>query len=291
MRSRRRRGRRRRRPGRTRRGSGRRGRRMRPRRRSVYPRPAVVRSRRRRSGEGLRTSREHRRGCENSGYLSYSSPKWARHKLSPRLFSIRYFYLNGLFIQPCAFLRFSRSRLARRHHRLGARSGLRSRLVYRRSRLSWARLRSGLMYSGSRFAWLRPGLVYSGSRFAWLRSRLVYSRAGFAGLRTGLVYSGSRFAWLRPRFVYSRSGLRPRFRRGLMYPGLRPRPRLRAGLRSRHRRGASRHHRHRYERRRNFSRLSEKISVHYEHSPFSFCPRFVSLCGYYYRRGMWRISV
>lgn len=99
MRSRRRRGRRRRRPGRTRRGSGRRGRRMRPRRRSVYPRPAVVRSRRRRSGEGLRTSREHRRGCENSGYLSYSSPKWARHKLSPRLFSIRYFYLNGLFIQ------------------------------------------------------------------------------------------------------------------------------------------------------------------------------------------------
>lgn len=88
MRSRRRRGRRRRRPGRTRRGSGRRGRRMRPRRRSVYPRPAVVRSRRRRSGEGLRTSREHRRGCENSGYLSYSSPKWARHKLSPRLFSI-----------------------------------------------------------------------------------------------------------------------------------------------------------------------------------------------------------
>ena len=99
MRSRRRRGRRRRRPGRTRRGSGRRGRRMRPRRRSVYPRPAVVRSRRRRSGEGLRASREHRRGCENSGYLSYSSPKWARHKLSPRLFSIRYFYLNGLFIQ------------------------------------------------------------------------------------------------------------------------------------------------------------------------------------------------
>ena len=72
---------------------------MRPRRRSVYPRPAVVRSRRRRSGEGLRASREHRRGCENSGYLSYSSPKWARHKLSPRLFSIRYFYLNGLFIQ------------------------------------------------------------------------------------------------------------------------------------------------------------------------------------------------
>lgn len=99
MRSRRRRGRRRRRPGRTRRGSGRRGRRMRPRRRSVYPRPAVVGSRRRRSGEGLRASREHRRGCENSGYLSYSSPKWARHKLSPRLFSIRYFYLNGLFIQ------------------------------------------------------------------------------------------------------------------------------------------------------------------------------------------------
>ena len=99
MRSRRRRGRRRRRPGRTRRWSGRRGRRMRPRRRSVYPRPAVVRSRRRRSGEGLRASREHRRGCENSGYLSYSSPKWARHKLSPRLFSIRYFYLNGLFIQ------------------------------------------------------------------------------------------------------------------------------------------------------------------------------------------------
>lgn len=99
MRSRRRRGRRRRRPGRTRRGSGRRGRRMRPRRRLVYPRPAVVRSRRRRSGEGLRTSREHRRGCENSGYLSYSSPKWARHMLSPRLFSIRYFYLNGLFIQ------------------------------------------------------------------------------------------------------------------------------------------------------------------------------------------------
>ena len=97
MRSRRRRGRRR--PGRTRRGSGRRGRRMRPRRRSVYPRPAVVGSRRRRSGEGLRASREHRRGCENSGYLSYSSPKWARHKLSPRLFSIRYFYLNGLFIQ------------------------------------------------------------------------------------------------------------------------------------------------------------------------------------------------
>ena len=96
MRSRRR---RRRRPGRTRRGSGRRGRRMRPRRRLVYPRPAVVRSRRRRSGEGLRASREHRRGCENSGYLSYSSPKWARHKLSPRLFSIRYFYLNGLFIQ------------------------------------------------------------------------------------------------------------------------------------------------------------------------------------------------
>lgn len=72
---------------------------MRPRRRSVYPRPAVVGSRRRRSGEGLRASREHRRGCENSGYLSYSSPKWARHKLSPRLFSIRYFYLNGLFIQ------------------------------------------------------------------------------------------------------------------------------------------------------------------------------------------------
>ena len=99
MRSRRRRGRRRRRPGRTRRGSGRRGRRMRPRRRSVYPRPAVVGSRRRRSGEGLRASREHRRGCENSGYLSYSSPKWARHKLSPRLFSIRYCYLNGLFIQ------------------------------------------------------------------------------------------------------------------------------------------------------------------------------------------------
>lgn len=99
MRSRRRRGRRRRRPGRTRRGSGRRGRRMRPRRRLVYPRPAVVGSRRRRSGEGLRASREHRRGCENSGYLSYSSPKWARHKLSPRLFSIRYFYLNGLFIQ------------------------------------------------------------------------------------------------------------------------------------------------------------------------------------------------
>ena len=99
MRSRRRRGRRRRRPGRTRRWSGRRGRRMRPRRRSVYPRPAVVRSRRRRSGEGLRASREHRRGYENSGYLSYSSPKWARHKLSPRLFSIRYFYLNGLFIQ------------------------------------------------------------------------------------------------------------------------------------------------------------------------------------------------
>ena len=99
MRSRRRRGRRRRRPGRTRRGSGRRGRRMRPRRRSVYPRPAVVGSRRRRGGGGLRASRGHRRGCENSGYLSYSSPKWARHKLSPRLFSIRYFYLNGLFIQ------------------------------------------------------------------------------------------------------------------------------------------------------------------------------------------------
>ena len=90
MRSRRRRGRRRRRPGRTRRGSGRRGRRMRPRRRSVYPRPAVVGSRRRRSGEGLRASREHRRGCENSGYLSYSSPKWARHKLSPRLFYLSY---------------------------------------------------------------------------------------------------------------------------------------------------------------------------------------------------------
>lgn len=99
MRSRRRRGRRRRRPGRTRRGSGRRGRRMRPRRRSVYPRPAVVGSRRRRSGEGLRASREHRRGCKNSGYLSNSFPKWARHMLSPRLFSIRYFYLNGLFIQ------------------------------------------------------------------------------------------------------------------------------------------------------------------------------------------------
>ena len=67
--------------------------------RSVYARPAVVGSRRRRCGERLRTSGEHRRGCKNSGYLSYSSPKWARHKLSPRLFSIRYFYLNGLFIQ------------------------------------------------------------------------------------------------------------------------------------------------------------------------------------------------
>lgn len=72
---------------------------MRPRRRSVYPRPAVVGSRRRRSGEGLRASREHRRGCENSGYLSYSSPKWARHKLSPRLFSIRYFVFQRLFLQ------------------------------------------------------------------------------------------------------------------------------------------------------------------------------------------------
>ena len=187
-------------------------------------------------------------------------------------------FLSDIFISTvylfsaCAFLRSSRSRLARRHHRLGARSGLRSRLVYCRSGLSWSGLRAGLMYSGARLAWLRSGLVYSGSRFAWLRSRLVYSRAGFAGLRTGLVYSGSRFAWLRPRLVYSGSG----FRRGLMYPGLRPRSRFRTRLRSRRSRCASRHHRHRYERRRNFSRVFEKIARHSHTLPFLVLPEFFS---------------
>lgn len=73
-RRRRRRGRRSRRP---RRRFRRRGRRLRP--RPVYSRTARAVSVRRRCGERLRTSGEHRRGCENSGYLSYSSPKGAQH--------------------------------------------------------------------------------------------------------------------------------------------------------------------------------------------------------------------